>query len=82
MLRKPATCGRQRRSDNEDATSDENDAFWRTILAPLTDLALASIHVGGHLWGQYLGLRNDPATLLDYARVPQDRWRAKAADWH
>ncbi|MEF8702566.1 MAG: wax ester/triacylglycerol synthase family O-acyltransferase [Candidatus Accumulibacter sp. UW26] len=55
--------------DNEDATSDENDAFWRTILAPLTDLALASIHVGGHLWGQYLGLRNDPATLLDYARA-------------
>jgi diacylglycerol O-acyltransferase len=39
------------------------------IFEPLTDLALTSIRVGGHLWGQYLGLRNDPATIRDYLRV-------------
>jgi diacylglycerol O-acyltransferase len=49
--------------------SDDGDAFWRLILEPLTDVAIASIRVGGHLWGQYLGLRNDPARLRDYARV-------------
>jgi diacylglycerol O-acyltransferase len=49
--------------------SDDNDAFWRLILEPLTDVAIASIRVGGHLWGQYLGLRDDPARLRDYARV-------------
>ncbi len=48
---------------------DQDDAFWRMVLAPLTDIATASIRVGGHLWGQYLGLRNDPARIGDYARV-------------
>jgi diacylglycerol O-acyltransferase len=47
----------------------EGDAFWRTILDPLTDVTLASIHLGGHLWGQFLGLRNDPTGIRNYARV-------------
>ena len=56
--------------DDDDAGDvPEGDAFWRTILDPLTDVTLASIHLGGHLWGQFLGLRNDPAGIRNYARV-------------
>jgi diacylglycerol O-acyltransferase len=58
----------------------QDDAFWRLILEPLTDVASASIRVGGHLWGQYLGLRNDPARLRDYARVAR-RLPRKSASW-
>lgn len=56
-------------SDNANDDSEGSDVFWRTILTPLSDFALTSIRVGGHLWGHYLGLRNDPGTVLDYARV-------------
>ena len=53
----------------EDGEEDASDVFWRQVLEPLSDAVLTSIRVGGQLWGQYLGLRNDPGTLLDYARV-------------
>ncbi|MFZ4538875.1 WS/DGAT/MGAT family O-acyltransferase [Propionivibrio sp.] len=49
--------------------SEAENFFWTSIAEPVTDLLLASIHVGGKLWGQYQGLRNDPGTLLDYASV-------------
>jgi diacylglycerol O-acyltransferase len=57
--------------DDDDAGEDDagRRRLLATILEPLTDVALASIRVGGHLWGQYLGLRNDPARIRDYARV-------------
>ena len=48
---------------------DDGDLFWSVIAEPITDLALASIRLGGTLWGHYQGLRNDPGTLLDYASV-------------
>lgn len=53
----------------EDGTGDTGDSFRRRVLEPLSDAALASIHLGGHLWGQYLGLRKDPAKIGDYTRV-------------
>lgn len=49
--------------------ADEGDLFWSVIAEPITDLALASIRLGGTLWGHYQGLRNDPGTLFDYASV-------------
>lgn len=49
--------------------ANDDDAFWRMILEPLSEVALASIRVGGHLWAQYLALRNDPASVRGYARV-------------
>lgn len=52
-----------------DQGSDTGDAFWRTILEPLSEVALASIRIGGQLWGHYLGLRNHPATIRDYVLV-------------
>lgn len=51
------------------AREDDGDLFWSVITEPITDLALASIRLGGTLWGHYQGLRNDPGTLLDYASV-------------
>jgi diacylglycerol O-acyltransferase len=53
----------------DEQESDAGDAFWRMIFDPLSDVALTSIRIGGQLWGQYLGLRNDPATIRDYLRV-------------
>jgi diacylglycerol O-acyltransferase len=53
----------------DEQESDAGDAFWRMIFEPLSDVALTSIRIGGQLWGQYLGLRNDPATIRDYLRV-------------
>ncbi len=47
----------------------EDDLFWNVIAEPITDLALASIRIGGNLWGQYKGLWNDPATIRDYVSV-------------
>jgi WS/DGAT/MGAT family acyltransferase len=49
--------------------TDEGDQFWTTIAEPITDLALASIRIGGNLWGHYQGLRKDPGTIRDYASV-------------
>ena len=49
--------------------SKRANLFWSVIAEPITDLALASIRLGGTLWGHYQGLRNDPGTLLDYASV-------------
>jgi diacylglycerol O-acyltransferase len=59
---------------SEDAHDDWRRAGRRRLLADASstrsrDVALASIRLGGHLWGQYLGLRNDPASIRDYARV-------------
>jgi diacylglycerol O-acyltransferase len=64
-----ASPGSSRTLGRLEDEGDQDDAFWRLVLEPLTDIASASIRVGGHLWGQYLGLRNDPARLRDYARV-------------
>jgi diacylglycerol O-acyltransferase len=50
-------------------TDAEDGDFWRTIAEPISDLALASIRIGGNLWGQYQGLRKDPHVLLDYAGI-------------
>ncbi|WP_301100401.1 wax ester/triacylglycerol synthase family O-acyltransferase [Propionivibrio sp.] len=51
-------------------TMDKDDAdLWSILAEPISDLALASIRIGGNLWGQYQGLRNDPGTLRDYASV-------------
>lgn len=58
-----------RKSEREDKDADDGDLFWSVIAEPITDLALASIRLGGTLWGHYQGLRNDPGTLLDYASV-------------
>ena len=52
----------------EDAAGEDGD-LWRTLAEPITDLALASIRIGGNLWGHYQGLRKDPGTILDYASV-------------
>ncbi|HCZ16166.1 MAG TPA: wax ester/triacylglycerol synthase family O-acyltransferase [Candidatus Accumulibacter sp.] len=49
--------------------TEQDNAFWRLILEPLTGLAQTAISVGGNLWGQYLGLRSAPGTIGDYARV-------------
>ena len=58
-----------RNDEREDKEADDGDLFWSVIAEPITDLALASIRLGGTLWGHYQGLRNDPGTLLDYASV-------------
>lgn len=58
-----------RDDDGECREEDDSDLFWTMIAEPLTDLAQASIRIGGNLWGQYQGLRNDPGTLRDYASV-------------
>ena len=50
-------------------TEPEESDLWRVIAEPITDLARASIRIGGSLWGQYQGLRKDPGTILDYASV-------------
>jgi diacylglycerol O-acyltransferase len=47
---------------------DDGD-LWRTLAEPITDLARASIRIGGNLWEQYQGLRKDPGTILDYASI-------------
>lgn len=66
-------AGKSKRSarsvEQEDKDTDDGDLFWSIIAEPITDLALASIRLGGTLWGHYQGLRNDPGTLLDYASV-------------
>lgn len=59
--RRDAQRGRQSASEDGD--------FWRLIAEPITDLARASIRIGGNLWGHYQGLRKDPGTILDYASV-------------
>ena len=58
-----------RKAEGQDKDADDGDLFWSVIAEPITDLALASIRLGGTLWGHYQGLRNDPGTLLDYASV-------------
>lgn len=73
----PDTGGREagtgrrapQQAEGEDKDADDGDLFWSVIAEPITDLALASIRLGGTLWGHYQGLRNDPGTLLDYASV-------------
>ena len=56
-----------RKAARVEATADGD--LWRAIAEPITDLARASIRIGGSLWGQYQGLRKDPGTILDYASV-------------
>jgi diacylglycerol O-acyltransferase len=58
-----------RRDSLVDDETDEDDNFWNSIAEPITDLALASIRIGGNLWGQYQGLRKDPGSIRDYASV-------------
>jgi len=64
---KPAT--QNRRLAQNVALPDDNDLFWKALSDPIADLALASIRIGGNLWGQYQGLWKDPGTILDYASV-------------
>ena len=52
-----------------DAQARNDELFRRPLGEPLGNLMLASIRFGGQLWGQYLGLRNDPMALREYARV-------------
>ena len=61
-------AGAPAEGDPDDHQGDAGDIFWRLVIEPLSDVALTSIRVGGHLWGHYLGLRQDPGTLRDYAR--------------
>ncbi|WP_291984861.1 wax ester/triacylglycerol synthase family O-acyltransferase [Candidatus Accumulibacter sp. ACC007] len=49
--------------------TDAGNRLWRWTIAPLTDLTQGVLSVGGQLWGQYLGLRNQPGAIADYARV-------------
>lgn len=65
----PTKAGSDSRSEPEDEASDPGTVFWQMILAQLTDAAFASGRVAGSLWGQYLGLRNKPEALGNYARV-------------
>ena len=52
-------------------TSSAKDAdeaeYVDQLLTSVAEVALASIRIGGNLWGQYQGLRNDPGLLRDYA---------------
>ena len=52
-------------------TSSAKDAdeaeYVDQLLTSVAEVALASIRIGGNLWGQYQGLRNDPGSLRDYA---------------
>ncbi len=59
----PPTPGRGNAND------DTGSGIWRTLFEPLVDLAQASLSLGGNLWGQYQGLRRDPAALRDYTSV-------------
>jgi len=52
-----------------EVTGEAGDSLWRMILEPVSGAVLRSIRVGGHLWGQYLGLRQHPETLRHYTRV-------------
>ena len=53
---------------SEPSASEEGD-LWRVLAEPITDLARASIRLGGNLWGQYQELRKDPGTIFDYASI-------------
>lgn len=48
---------------------DESDSFWHTILEPITDAAIASIRLAGHLWGQCRQFYRHPAGIREYAHV-------------
>ncbi len=63
----PSTGGRTPAVEKNEA--DDDDLFWKNIAEPITDLALASIRIGGNLWGHYQGLRKEPSTIRDYASV-------------
>ncbi|TLD46277.1 MAG: putative diacylglycerol O-acyltransferase [Accumulibacter sp.] len=66
----PATVPAERPAGRQrDASGDSGSGFWRAVIDPLADVAQASLSLGGNLWGQYQGLRRDPASLLDYASV-------------
>lgn len=65
----PDTAKRVATDPHEGHVAEADDVFWKTIAEPITDLALASIRIGGNLWGHYQGLRNDPGTIRDYASV-------------
>ncbi len=71
--RRPAKPdSRATRRDAAHGESDAEDAgelFWQAILEPLADVAQGALEVGGHLWGQYRGLRDEPGAIADYARV-------------
>ncbi len=58
-----------RRHSFVDDETNEGVTFWNSIAEPITDLALASIRIGGNLWGQYQELRKAPGSIRDYASV-------------
>lgn len=48
---------------------DDRDPFWHTILEPMTDAAIASIRLAGHLWGQCRRFCRYPTGIREYAHV-------------
>lgn len=67
-LRPPSKKKAARHTPHE-SESDDNDLFWRNILEPISEVALASLRMGGKLWDKSQGLREDPGKLIDYARM-------------
>ena len=65
----PESRARARAPVKGEAADGDDGDLWRTLAEPITDLALASIRLGGNLWGHYQGLRRDPGVLLDYAGI-------------
>jgi WS/DGAT/MGAT family acyltransferase len=65
----PARKKKLRTIRHESDEGDGNDVFWRNISEPITEAALASIRIGGKLWDKSQSLRDDPAKLIDYARI-------------
>jgi len=56
-------------STSEDAaTSDESD-FWDAIWGPMSDVKSTSLRVASNLWGVYREAVQNPARMLDYARI-------------
>jgi diacylglycerol O-acyltransferase len=59
--------------DGDPAEDSENgkdsDQFWRSIAAPMSEAALASVRIGGKAWNKYREVLNSPDKLVDYARI-------------
>jgi len=63
-----AAAGRQNARRESDA-DDTGEPFGHAIIEPLAEVAQSILEVGGHLWGQYRALRDEPGAVADYARV-------------
>ncbi|WP_291992694.1 wax ester/triacylglycerol synthase family O-acyltransferase [Candidatus Accumulibacter sp. ACC003] len=65
----PGSGASSGRPGNAGGDSDHRGALSHLIIEALADGAQTAISVGGNLWGHYLGLRQNPAAIADYARV-------------